>query len=181
VAGRANIVRDDGAGYGNDERHGKTPRVLTLRQFRHRNVNQPDFEEAMRSLATAISGKTGKLDRLDAAPHMSIDADSRGNGEIIEPLVRASLDELERLLREHSLESAACTPSEGLYCPKRGSMDNQDYLEFVTVLEDTRTRIETIFSELPISGATKARLKRVAADLERAVQIYRDKSNASRS
>ena len=31
----------------------------------------------LHSLATAISGKTGKPDRLDAAPHMSIDADSR--------------------------------------------------------------------------------------------------------
>jgi hypothetical protein len=60
-------------------------------------------------------------------------------------------------------------------------MDAQEYLEFVAILEDTRTRIEAIFSELPISGATKARLKRVAADLERAVQVYRDKSNASRS
>ena len=60
----------------------------------------------MRSLATAISGKTGKPDRLDSAPDMSIDADSRGNGEIIEPRAPASLDELERLLREHSLELA---------------------------------------------------------------------------
>ena len=147
----------------------------------------------MHSLAAAISGKTGNPDPLDAAPRMSIDADSRDSGKIVEPRAQASLDklerllmerplgELERLLREHSVASAACTPSEGLYCPKRGSMDNQDYLEFVTVLEDTRTRIETIFSELPISGATKARLKRVAADLERAVQAYRDKSNASRS
>jgi hypothetical protein len=58
-------------------------------------------------------------------------------------------------------------------------MDAQEYLEFVAILEDTRTRIETVLSELPVSGATKARLKRVAADLERAVQTYRDKSNAT--
>ena len=145
----------------------------------------------MHSLAAAISGKTGKLDRLDAAPHMSIDADTRDSGETIEPRAPASLDELERLLaerpleelerllREHSVGSAARTPSEGLYCPKRGSMDNQEYLEFVAILEDTRSRIETVLSELPVSGAMKARLKRVAADLERAAQSYRDKPNAT--
>jgi hypothetical protein len=58
-------------------------------------------------------------------------------------------------------------------------MDAQEYLEFVAILEDTRTRTETVLSEFPVSGATKARLKRVAADLERAVQTYRDKSNAT--
>ena len=135
----------------------------------------------MHSLAAAISGKTGKLDRLDAAPRMSIDANSRDIGKIIEPRAPASLQELERLLREYSIASAACTPSEGLYCPKRGSMDNQEYLEFAATLEDTRTRIETVLSELPVNGATKARLKRVAADLGRAAQGYRDKSDASRS
>ena len=139
----------------------------------------------MHSLAAAISGKIGNPDPLDAAPRMSIDADSRDSGKIVEPRAQASLDklerllmerplgELERLLREHSVESAACTPSEGLYCPKRGSMDNQDYIEFVAILEDTRTRIETVLSELPVNGATKARLKRMAADLERAAQTYR--------
>jgi hypothetical protein len=132
----------------------------------------------MHSLATAISGKTGKLDRLDAAPRMSIDAHSQDSGEIVEPREEASIDELERLLREHSAGSAARTPSEDLYWPKRGSMDIQDHIEFVAILEDTRTRIETVLSELPVNGATKARLKRVAADLERAVQTYRDKSPA---
>jgi hypothetical protein len=39
----------------------------------------------MHSLATAISGNAGKLDRLDAAPHRSIDADSQDSGETIEP------------------------------------------------------------------------------------------------
>jgi hypothetical protein len=57
-------------------------------------------------------------------------------------------------------------------------MNNQEYLEFVAILEDTRNRVETVLSELPVNGATKARLKRVAADLERAAQAYRDKSNA---
>ena len=58
-------------------------------------------------------------------------------------------------------------------------MDIQEYLEFVAILEDTRSRIETVLSELPVSNAVKARLKRVAADLERAAQGYRDKSNAT--
>ena len=109
---------------------------------------------------------------------MSVAADFRDSGEVVElrapapPDERESLldkrplEELERLLREHFLGSA------------RGPMDNQEYLEFVAFLEDTRTRIETVFRELPISGATKARLKRVAADLARAAQTYRDKSNA---
>ena len=148
----------------------------------------------MHSLATAISGNAGKLDRLDAAPHRSIDEDSQDSGETIQPrapawnvnplgelerlLEERPLEELERLLREHSLGSAARTPSEGLHCPKRGSMNNQEYLEFVAILEDTRNRVETVLSELPVNGATKARLKRVAADLERAAQAYRDKSNA---
>ena len=57
-------------------------------------------------------------------------------------------------------------------------MNNQEYLEFVAILENTRNRVETVLSELPVNGATKARLKRVAADLERAAQAYRDKSNA---
>ena len=83
----------------------------------------------MHSLAVAISGKTGKLDR--STRHMSIDADTRDGGEIIEPRAPASLDELERLLterpleelerllREHSVGSAARTPSEGLLPKQR--------------------------------------------------------------
>jgi hypothetical protein len=59
-------------------------------------------------------------------------------------------------------------------------MDTQEYLEFVAILEDTRRRIETVLSEPSFSanGPMAARLKRVAADLERAAQAYRDKSNA---
>jgi hypothetical protein len=60
-------------------------------------------------------------------------------------------------------------------------MGDQEYLEFVAILEDTRTRIETVLSELPVNGATKARLSRVAADLERAAQGFRDKAKASLS
>jgi hypothetical protein len=122
----------------------------------------------MYSLATRISGKTGKLDRLDARPHISIDADSGDGGAIESLLDERPLEEIERLLREHSLGST------------RGLMDNQEYLEFFAILEDTRSKIETVLSELPVSGATKARLKRVAADLERAAQAYRDKSNSRR-
>jgi hypothetical protein len=36
AAGRAMSSRDDGAGYANGQRRGKTPALLTLRQFRHR-------------------------------------------------------------------------------------------------------------------------------------------------
>jgi hypothetical protein len=56
-------------------------------------------------------------------------------------------------------------------------MDAQEYLEFVTMLEDTRTRVETVLSDpsFKVSGSLAARLKRVAADLERAAQTYRDK------
>jgi hypothetical protein len=122
----------------------------------------------------------------------SIEADSQGNG-IIEPRAPASveeperllkerpLEELERLLREHSVGSETSAPSKGLYGPKRGSMEDQEYLEFVAILEDTRTRIETVLSELPVNGATKARLRRVAADLERTAQRLRDKAKASLS
>jgi hypothetical protein len=31
-------------------------------------------------------------------------------------------------------------------------MDAQEYLEFVAILEDTRTRIETVLSELPAAA-----------------------------
>jgi hypothetical protein len=119
----------------------------------------------MHSLAAAISGKTGKLDPLDAQPHISIDADAGDSGEIEGLLDERPLEELERLLREHS------------FCSAGGPMDNQEYLEFFAILEDTRSRIETVLSELPVPGATKARLKRVTADLERAAQAYRNKSN----
>jgi hypothetical protein len=53
-------------------------------------------------------------------------------------------------------------------------MDAQEYVEFVTILEDMRTRIETVLSDptFSASGRTAARLKRVAADLERSVQTY---------
>jgi hypothetical protein len=122
----------------------------------------------MHSLAAAISGKTGKLDPLDAQPHISIDADAGDSGEIDGLLDEHPLEELERLLREHS------------FCSAGGPMDNQEYLEFFAILEDTRSRIETVLTELPVPGATKARLKRVAADLERAAQLYRDKSNSRR-
>jgi hypothetical protein len=114
---------------------------------------------------------------------MSIDADTRDTGQIIDLRAAASLDELERLLaelerllREHSVGSEGCTSFEDPYRPKRGSMD--EYLEFVAILEDTRTTIGTALSELRVSGATNARLKRVAADLEGAAQSYRNKSNA---
>jgi hypothetical protein len=61
-------------------------------------------------------------------------------------------------------------------------MDAQEYLEFVTILEDTRTRVETVLSDpsFSASGRTAARLKRVAADLKRAVQTYQNKTDASR-
>jgi hypothetical protein len=133
----------------------------------------------MHSLATAISGKIRKLNRLDAPSLMSAAADFRDSGEGVELrspappgeleslLETRPLEELERLLREHFLGSA------------RGPMDNQEYLEFVAILEDTRTRIETVLSDLPVSGATKARLKRVAADLARGAQTYRDKSKTT--
>ena len=117
----------------------------------------------MQSLAAAISGKTGKLDPPKAQRQISIDADSGNSGEDL--LDERPLEDLERLLREHSLGAA------------RGPVDKQEYLEFFAILEDTRSRIETVLSELPVSGATKARLKRVTADLERAAQAYRNKSN----
>ena len=34
-------------------------------------------------------------------------------------------------------------------------MDTQEYLEFVAILEDTRTRIETVLSDLPVSGSSE--------------------------
>jgi hypothetical protein len=58
----------------------------------------------MRSLAAAIWGKTRKFDRLDAAVEMSIDAESRHSGAVIEPRATTSLDEVERLHGERSLE-----------------------------------------------------------------------------
>jgi hypothetical protein len=107
----------------------------------------------MHSLATRISDKTGKLDRLD------VHANSGDGGGLDEH----TLEELERLLREHSLG------------PMRDPAVNQEHLEFLAILEDTRSSIEAVSSELPVSVATKARLKRVAADLERAAHAYRDK------
>jgi hypothetical protein len=55
-------------------------------------------------------------------------------------------------------------------------MDAQEYLQFVTILEDMRSRIKTVLSDptFSASGRTAARLKRVAADLERSLQTYRD-------
>ena len=131
----------------------------------------------MHSLATAISGKIRKLDRLDATSHVSVTADFRDSGEGVELRAPAPPDELESLLEERPLEELERLLREHSFCSAGGPMDNQEYLEFFAILEDTRTRIETVFSELPISGATKARLKRVVADLARAAQTYRDKSN----
>jgi hypothetical protein len=131
----------------------------------------------MHSLATAISGKIRKLDRLDATSHVSVTADFRDSGEGVELRAPAPPDELESLLEERPLEELERLLREHFLGPAGGPMDNQEYHEFVAILEDTRTRIETVFSELPISGATKARLKRVVADLARAAQTYRDKSN----
>jgi hypothetical protein len=130
----------------------------------------------MHSLATAISGKIRKLDRLDATSHVSVTADFRDSGEGVELRSPAPPDELESLLEKRPLEELERLLREHFLGSARGPMDNQEYLEFVAILEDTRTRIETVFNELPISGATKARLKRVVADLARAAQTYRDKS-----
>ena len=132
----------------------------------------------MHSLATAISGKIRKLNRLDAPSHVSVAADFRDSGAVVESRAPAPPDELESLLEKRPLEELERLLREHFLGSARGPMDNQEYLEFVAILEDTRTRIETVFRELPISGATKARLKRVAADLARAAQTYRDKSNA---
>ena len=56
----------------------------------------------LRSLAALMSGKTGKLARIDAATRMTIDEDFRDSGDLIEPRAPLSsvdaLDELERLL-----------------------------------------------------------------------------------
>jgi hypothetical protein len=57
----------------------------------------------LRSLATAISGKTRNPDPLDAP---AFDAGSRDSDDLIEPRAQTSsvepLEELERLLREPS-------------------------------------------------------------------------------
>jgi hypothetical protein len=59
-------------------------------------------------------------------------------------------------------------------------MNAQEYLEFVGILEDTRIRIDTVLRDpsFSASGRTAAGLKRVAADLERAAQTYRNKSKS---
>jgi hypothetical protein len=116
----------------------------------------------MQSLATAISRKIGKPD------HRDVHANSGDVGELEGRVDERTPEELERLLREHSLGST------------RGPAVNQEYLGFIAILEDTRSSIETVLSELPVSVATKARLKRVVADVERAAQAYRDKSNSPR-
>ena len=74
------------------------------------------------SLTTAISGRIGKSDRLDAATRIAIaEEDVRDSGDLIEPRGPASnvnrLDELERLLKEsplEELERLLREPSRGL-------------------------------------------------------------------
>jgi hypothetical protein len=62
----------------------------------------------LRSLGAAISGKTGKLARLDTATLVAMNEGHRDSGELIEPQASASnvnrLDDLERLLMERPLE-----------------------------------------------------------------------------
>lgn len=62
----------------------------------------------LRSLAALMSAKSGKPGRLDAPSHMSIKAESRDSGDLIETRAPASnvnrLDELERFLKERPLE-----------------------------------------------------------------------------
>ena len=60
----------------------------------------------LHSLATAISGKTGRLDRLNAATLMAVDEDLR-DGEAPAPNVNP-LEELEHLL--NALRGGARSP-----------------------------------------------------------------------
>ena len=59
-------------------------------------------------------------------------------------------------------------------------MDRQEYLGFVTILESARSSVDAILYDISTDarGAMDSRLRQMLADLDKAIQAYREKSNA---
>jgi hypothetical protein len=59
-------------------------------------------------------------------------------------------------------------------------MDRQEYLGFVTILESARSSVDAILGDISTNagGVMVSRLRQVLADLDKAIQAYREKSNA---
>jgi hypothetical protein len=59
-------------------------------------------------------------------------------------------------------------------------MDRQEYLGFVAILESTRSSVDAILYDISTDArpAMDSRLRQMLADLDKAIQAYREKSNA---
>jgi hypothetical protein len=59
-------------------------------------------------------------------------------------------------------------------------MDRQEYLGFVAILESARSSVDAILYDISTDarGAMDSRLRQMLADLDKAIQAYREKSNA---
>jgi hypothetical protein len=57
-------------------------------------------------------------------------------------------------------------------------MDTQEYREIIAILKEARGSIEAVLDDLTDRPDVARSLKRVVADLEKAIQTYKDKLNA---
>lgn len=62
-------------------------------------------------------------------------------------------------------------------------MDTQEYLGFIAILQSARDSIDEVLRDISsaASGEASSRLKRAMVDLDKAIQAYREKSNAHRT
>jgi hypothetical protein len=57
-------------------------------------------------------------------------------------------------------------------------MDAQEYLQFIAILEDARGSIKAVVDDPSDRPDVTSSLRRVVADLEKAIRAYREKLNA---
>jgi hypothetical protein len=60
-------------------------------------------------------------------------------------------------------------------------MDRQEYLGIISILKQARDSVNAVVDDLSDRSSAASDLRRVVADLERAIAAYQDKLKASRT
>jgi hypothetical protein len=60
-------------------------------------------------------------------------------------------------------------------------MDRQEYLGIISILKQARDSVNAVVDDLSDRSTAASDLRRVVADLERAIAAYQDKLKASRT
>ncbi len=57
-------------------------------------------------------------------------------------------------------------------------MDKQEYLGFIAILENARNSLKAVVRDVSPADRVTPQLTRIMVDLDKAIQAYREKSNA---